>query len=1055
MDPERAAVPAAASPASSPFGIPPAAGVQPAPMPTAPLVPPEMPGEQEEAKPFMIFSPLGLISGPEDQPLSKHDCIKMHWIHYLWLIIFAICYYAVIEWIDTDKDVLAGEVQDVLGEFFPDQAVEHERMSKGEIAPIFAELMNGDDVSKLLNWYQSFCLWKAGSDEHVPFGWNCGINNIVIENTHPAHWDFIKNSPPESWSHNESIQLRDHFCSAKFLHRHVICGDDPNVVPYGDVDAFRKMIRKEVARENNTVVSDSYMFDSTYDEFAILNGYPMLNILQRAAEMGISKARRQEKREEADEQAAETKSSLAEEDSSQEPGKLASSDLDRMSFWDLIRFKGKRARHPIKSDKFKAVPHSILQDTWESLRKQAREKKRMKQSPTVGRVAPHSRKSRQQRDQATQSSLASSREVVFASSLQHAANEAVQEAMRDILEPKSETKNKKKGDDKTGGNDVPQEGQEEEVSMLSDNPIDHTAGQLKFPKWVEGPHHAKELEVAVAEQQIDKDSTENADNEETNAGLWGEMGWCYAPTSIQQTLFRTIEEMGFWSEDRLIDKASTLKVLESYGKEGDIEKIWKDLGGKDKVNYKELGEYFKDKLLAGTQIKDWAGLVMRPICTNHHFGMLHMCGPEYVKVTFHMERLTWGDKPPADPWRREHGSSEFLANRHSIVDLVLEFYAIGMDISQTPETDGPTGWYYSQIQMDTEDYIGTKGTEHIVFSILTVVLFVPLFLIDFLWSLVKTPVALFNILSSERRKNVTRKSHVWMLISEIYDGRGCRYRFLSPTQCMMENVICIFFLGGIVQTVFQSMKPAIPPRGAWPSEDCRNTFMDLMSSGDIVGGHADGTTIMLLAPAVYLQHCYTEDVNYLAESLYIYLWDGKFVHGIALLTLCMRLLDIFNGFEATRWLNRTLEVALANLLWFIFFYLCVNLAYASMLHLCFGSKFVQFKTYSRSFLIVTLFSFGMTDFAMEGVHTYEDYGSGLLTIFMLIYAICVVAVGMGFFATIILDAYGAVQDQESYDKSLKKDGIDGTTWLTELLYDHVDATENINVTTDFRFSSAA
>merc|ERR1719213_488718 len=93
--------------------------------------------------------------------------------------------------------------------------------------------------------------------------------------------------------------------------------------------------------------------------------------------------------------------------------------------------------------------------------------------------------------------------------------------------------------------------------------------------------------------------------------------------------------------------------------------MWNDIGKGDEVTIHDLSDYFENKLdLPRTA---WNTFSLRPVCTNHHFGMLHMCGPEYIKVVFHMERAT-----------REQAEGDFKTNRHAVVNLALEFWQTGM-----------------------------------------------------------------------------------------------------------------------------------------------------------------------------------------------------------------------------------------------------------------------------------------------------------------------------------------------------------------------------------------
>ena len=122
------------------------------------------------------------------------------------------------------------------------------RLAEREVVPNWDATMQADDVTKALNAFQTFCWFKHGMDDHLPFFWKCDIRDVNVELLE----DGLRPLDPEM------------NCSAAFVESHIVHGDDPRCVPWGE----------------NSLPSLSLHVDPMFDEYEVHSSSPMFAPLQ-------------------------------------------------------------------------------------------------------------------------------------------------------------------------------------------------------------------------------------------------------------------------------------------------------------------------------------------------------------------------------------------------------------------------------------------------------------------------------------------------------------------------------------------------------------------------------------------------------------------------------------------------------------------------------------------------------------------------------------------------------------------------------------------------------
>jgi hypothetical protein len=166
----------------------------------------------------------------------------------------------------------------------------------------------------------------------------------------------------------------------------------------------------------------------------------------------------------------------------------------------------------------------------------------------------------------------------------------------------------------------------------------------------------------------------------------------------------------------------------------------------------------------------------------------------------------------------------------------------------------------------------------------------------------------------------------------------------------------------------------------------------------------------------YIHHCREEahmgPVNSISEICWGLLFNScaRNNHRIAILTGFILALCIFNEFDGTYWVGRTLAASWKKMWTFIVFFIVVITGFAFLFYTRFSHHFEQFSTLSMSFYTLICFSFSVPYPIEEGMDPFSDNDSKHLVVYYLGYSIAVLSLALNFFTTIILDAYADIKD---------------------------------------------
>eukprot|EP00746_Dinoflagellata_sp_MGD_P151270 gnl/MRDRNA2_/MRDRNA2_82903_c0_seq1.p1 gnl/MRDRNA2_/MRDRNA2_82903_c0~~gnl/MRDRNA2_/MRDRNA2_82903_c0_seq1.p1 ORF type:complete len:828 (+),score=129.70 gnl/MRDRNA2_/MRDRNA2_82903_c0_seq1:99-2582(+) len=787
----------------------------------------------------------------------------------------------------------------------------------------------------------------------------------------------------------------------------MISGDDPRIVPWGDTEAFRKLVRFELAQKEGKIASDEYMFDGTYDEWAILDGNPWLNIIQRAAEMSYNKTRVFEK--DPDEQytikAPNSQTSYLVGKGKSGPYQdpiVPPSSLNELLQYFAERERGQFQVQPVEN---RNRTDAVLTKSPQKIQHRGNFLPPDRSDPNV-KPSPGGENAEEKLERPSHQRNSELKELT-----KQVVRDTLIKLFKQYDTSHAAKKEKIEASHTNSSSLLAVEG-----PLVNDeagqNAVNVPKNNAKLMALEEHPEQWNEAMKKVAREE----AQESPDYSETHAGLAGATQglmpyWCFLPYSQILNIFSRLEQMNLIDYVNLrMEKWAGAKLFWFLGvtNEEEFNKIWKklDANNNNKCEYTELIDaVHRDKDHNLFKNDGYRGL--RNICTNHHFGMLHMCGPEVIQVRWRVEKQIWSDeKMSKDRWKMR---------RHSVVEILTRFEQVGFDVEDAK--DGPTGWYESNLQIETFDQTGShQDNWNLAMTIITLLFFVAIFLLDAVLTGICFPFCLAKLICLDKEE-VTDLKEVEKRVLLVFDVRGSRRQYLTLFHIMLENIFAIVFIVAVVDSVMTCFQDGrIPLRGAQVSEACQKLY-----ESHIMEQLKDGDSIALIgiSPWKYINECMEPEGNYFAELSSSLFWEAKFTHGFAFLIISLRLLDMFNAFEGTEWLGQTVAMCLRKLMYFLCFYFFIVACFAGMVHVSFGSHFFQFRTWARAFQVLALFSFGFDGYAFEGIHTFEDHGSFVVTMQLLMFSIMITTISMNFFITIILDAYNAVKAEDSIEEREK------------------------------------
>lgn len=259
----------------------------------------------------------------------------------------------------------------------------------------------------------------------------------------------------------------------------------------------------------------------------------------------------------------------------------------------------------------------------------------------------------------------------------------------------------------------------------------------------------------------------------------------------------------------------------------------------------------------------------------------------------------------------------------------------------------------------------------------------------------------------------TAKPIIQKRITALVDARGKRSQFMSLGSIIFEQFLSFCILYNWYVSALEAFEPAPIPLGYRNPECKKALFMRKIekAAGYIAGD--DDMQMLGLSEYEKLQMCYTFSGNlaYLAamEEELLFTNSAGTSKFVALL-LMIRLMEVLNFSRYFRWLPDTMSMAFWKLVNFLIVYFLVVVGLSVIFTARFGAMYAQFRSISQSVLALLFFSFGDTERAMDGVHPFIEDSGTMCSIWLLCFTVCITTIGLGFFTTIVLDAYTIVSD---------------------------------------------
>lgn len=490
--------------------------------------------------------------------------------------------------------------------------------------------------------------------------------------------------------------------------------------------------------------------------------------------------------------------------------------------------------------------------------------------------------------------------------------------------------------------------------------------------------------------------------------------WCFKKYASElRVLMRNIQLFDM-DRDNALDKNETRNLVFNMNIKNEtfVDQLWDviDRDHNGEASYEELIDFFRSQ----KQVFKNVDTFLDTVCRNHHWGMLPICGPEYISVNFHIENRN------ADT---TNGTRAGTMYRNAMADVTIKFQQVGYNKGDS--RDASTGWYKASIETRSRDFYNPISWWQVFWGFVTLCLFIPLFLVDAVWTTVRLPLSMYNLVKRENRKVVTKLSEVHHLVMYLIDGRHARCHFMGTLMIMHENLSALIFVFACLHSLYRATRPSVPMIGEFPNARCEDLYDDqimkyvksyFMFNRTLTDTSAEDYS-RLISPIEFITTCSYDSENFvdvLPEVFFCGFFDANGSHAVCLFAFLFRLLDICQAFESTAWLPRTVELASRKLIFFLMFYFWVVFSFALLMSLSFGMIFVQYQNLSRAMQVLLLFSFGLTDYALDGVHTFEEGRSAWVTFYLVSFTVIVVSVAMQFFTTIIMDAYATLQDPEHY-----------------------------------------
>merc|ERR1712032_1797182 len=140
-------------------------------------------------------------------------------------------------------------------------------------------------------------------------------------------------------------------------------------------------------------------------------------------------------------------------------------------------------------------------------------------------------------------------------------------------------------------------------------------------------------------------------------------------------------------------------------------------------------------------------------------------------------------------------------------------------------------------------------------------------------------------------------------------------------------------------------------------------------------------------------------------------FDDLVFHCLAWFLLYFRAMMLFlSHVPGLRWLPVTITLASVRSLYFGLAHCVLVAGFATVAYIQFGARWVQFSSFSRAFWELFILSCGVPGTVFDDIYPFQERASSIASMYLAMYLILTVSIGLDFFTTIILDAYNLALD---------------------------------------------
>eukprot|EP00919_Chromeraceae_sp_WS-2016_P058893 GHVR01139996.1.p1 GENE.GHVR01139996.1~~GHVR01139996.1.p1 ORF type:complete len:496 (+),score=84.19 GHVR01139996.1:133-1620(+) len=374
-----------------------------------------------------------------------------------------------------------------------------------------------------------------------------------------------------------------------------------------------------------------------------------------------------------------------------------------------------------------------------------------------------------------------------------------------------------------------------------------------------------------------------------------------------------------------------------------------------------------------------------PTNRNHHYDLLFRCDPKQVVI--HFLAMNKNTDPPLW-WQYE------LKFRRTAANLNV---------------------YTAQMRTKTGITFYVRPVWAFIAAIVNVFLFATCFLPELIAAFLYFPIALIKLKNKSQPFKKT--------ISDIIDPLGYRVMYMPWCVVVLENLCFFFVVTGYVLSFFA-------------------VFSRSGSYAIYIAFEKQASLWEMFGREVYLSGW-----DKLQNIVFLF-WAKELMHGIAVLFIFLRLLEVTLRFRGTNFLLLTFVFCLWPLLNFMLIFTVLVGGYALMVHAVAGDHFVQFDTPASAFYTFFCYAFELGDIsqAEASLKTWEDPDGWKVAMLLLVFKLMVVMVLLNMFTTIIIDAYSTAIDKNKCKERLKQSVATSWFWAKGLFgYEHEQKEDAMHV----------